>query len=627
MREFSFKVCGDPIPVHVPERPEDLDPFYDWIKERASRGDRVAVDSEGKGLKILNGEPGYVRVIQMGTADVAYNIPIELGGEFFAAARWALETLPSIVGHNWHGFDALAMHKTFDLDYDMLCDKATDTYLLAKLVDPRKEMEGGIGSGLKPLSSHFIDPNAADTQGDLTAVFRSLGLTKATGWAGIDLFHPVYQAYAGGDVVLTSRLLPKLIAELDRLGIRQMLRDYEHQIAKICGRMTIPGLIVDVPYTEALSSRLDDEAAAGAAEAARYGVEKIGSPKQLIEAFAAMGETWRPGERTDGGALAVNKQVLARFADINHQTGERLNVRTPNPLAEAVIKAKRAAKWKSAYADHFLSDRDADNRVHHNIRTMEARTGRMSVTNPAVQTLPSGDWMIRRCFLAEEGHVFVSTDFDSVELNVLAALADVTKMKEAIHRGEKLHKTTARLVFGEDYSDKQYKIAKMGNFLTVYGGGLDALEKQSGADRSVLETFFAEFNRAYPEVKRFGKALQREAYQNGMVVWSATGRRMPLDRDRTFAATNYAVQSAARDCLGKALIRMEDAGLTEYLRLVVHDEAIASVPAEDAEEVGRAIGECMTFSLKGVPITASPEVGKRSWASLYGAPDGLSLAA
>lgn len=621
MLELSFPVNGQAVPVHVPERPEDLDQFYDWTKGLASRGDRVAVDSEGRGLKILNGEPGYVRVVQFGTADVAWNIPIELGGEFFSAARWALETLPAVVGHNYHGFDALAFHKTFNLDYDMLCDKAVDTYLLAKLVDPRKEMEGGIGAGLKPLSAHFIDPNAPDTQSDLTSVFRSLKLTKATGWAGIDLFHPVYQSYAGGDVILTYRLLPKLIEELDRLGIRQMLRDYEHQIAKICGRMTVPGLIVDVPYTVDLSSRLAEEAADGAEEAARYGVEKIGSPKQLIEAFSAMGETWRSGERTDGGSLAVNKQVLARFADINHQTGERLNIRTPNPLAVAVIKAKRAAKWKKAYADHFLADRDADNRVHHNIRTMEARTGRMSVTNPAVQTLPSGDWMIRRCVLAEEGHVFVSADFNSVELNVLAALANVTKMKEAIIRGEKLHKTTAKAVFGDHYTEKQYGIAKMGNFLTVYGGGLDALEKQSGADRSVLENFFAEFNRAYPEVKRFGRQLQREAYQNGMVVWSATGRRMPLDRDRTFAATNYAVQSAARDCLGKALLRMEDAGLTQYLRLVIHDEAVASVPAADAEEVGREISKAMTFPLKGVPISADYKVGGRSWGSLYGAPD------
>jgi DNA polymerase-1 len=621
MREFSFKVCGEPIPVHVPERADDLPPFYEWVKERARRGETVAVDSETKGLRILNGEPGYVRVVQYGTADVSWNLPIELGGDIFAAARWALETLPKVCGHNYHGYDALAFHKTFDLDYDMLCDKATDTYLLAKLVDPRKEMEGGIGSGLKPLSAHFIDPQAADTQGDLTAVFRSLKLTKATGFAKIDLFHPIYQAYAGGDVILTSRLLPKLIAELDRLGIRQTLRDYEHEIAKICGRMTIPGLIVDKPYTRELSDRLAEEAAEGSAEAARYGVEKIGSPKQLIEAFTAMGETWFPDERTAGGALAVNKTVLARFADINSQTGERIGSRNPNPLAVSVIKAKRAAKWKSAYADHFLADMDADNRIHHNIRTMEARTGRMSVTNPAVQTLPSGDWMIRRCFLAEEGHVFVSTDFNSVELNVLAALADVKRMKEAILRGEKLHKTTTRMVYGDGAEDdpKLYKYGKVGNFLVVYGGRQRAFMLQTGCDADTANRFFSLFERAYPEVERYGRSLQREAYSNGMVVWTATGRRLPLDRDRTFAATNYAVQSAARDCLGRALVRMENAGLTQYLRLVVHDETIASVPREDAEEVGREIARCMTFDLKGVPISADPQVGGRSWGSLYGA--------
>lgn len=619
MQEFTFPLLGSEWPVHVPTNSDDLDRFRVWVAEMARRGERVAVDTETRGLRILNGEPGYVRVVQFGTAGVAWNICIEMGSAHFGAARWALETLPAMVGHNWHGFDALALHKTFGLDYHELCRKALDTWLLAKLVDPRKEMEGGIGSGLKPLSSYYIDPNAADTQGDLTAVFRSLKMTKAVGWAGINLLHPIYQSYAGGDVILTSRLLPKLVAELDRYGVPQALRDYEHQIARLCGAMTIPGLIVDAPYTAELSSRLAVEAAEGEAIALKYGVDKIGSPRQLVEAFTGMGETWRPDERTSGGALAVNKQVLARFADIDFQSGERLGVRTPNPLAVAVIQAKRAAKWKSAYADHFLSDMDADGRIHPNIRTMEARTGRMSVTNPAVQTLPSGDWTIRRCFLAEPGHVFISTDFQAVELRVLAALADVRKMKEAIISGEDLHGTTARLVFGDGYTKEQRKIAKVINFATVYGGGAGTIEKQTGADPAMIKRAVQMYHRAYPEVRRYGNRLQRQAFDGDMAIRTVTGRRLPLDRDRSYASTNYAVQSTARDCLGQSLLHMESAGLTEYLRLVIHDEAVASVPREEAPDVAREIERCMTFSLYGVPIVAEAEIGKRSWGSLYGA--------
>ncbi|MCT2594257.1 DNA polymerase [Streptomyces sp. N2-109] len=630
MRDYGGTLAGLPWRGWTIETTEDLVPFFSWIKRRAEHGDRVAVDTEGRGLKVLNGEPGYVRLAQFGTVDESFTVPIELGKPFQEATKWALETLPRLLGHNWHGFDALALHKTFALDYKMLCDKAQDTWLWSKLWDPRGVEEGGTGGRLKPLSAHFIDPSAPDTQGGLEAVFRSLkcGHTKKnqTGWRHVPLFHPVYQEYAHLDVILTSRLFPHLQRGVSRNGTSTKLPGYEHNLARICGSLTIPGLLVDKPYTSALSQRLGEESEKHSAICARYGVDNINSTAQLIAALQDMREEWdrsNPNDLTDGGQLAVSKLVLSRFADINPRTGEPLESRKPNPLAAAVIKAKRAGKWKTAYADHFLADVDCRGAIHPNIRTMEARTGRMSVTNPAVQTLPAGEWSIRRCLLMDPGHVAISVDFDSVELNVLAALADVREMKAAILRKEKLHNTTSRLVFGEGFTKSQYKIGKSGNFLKVYGGGIEKLMSQTGASRAVCERFFSQFNRAYPEVKEYGRRLIREAYGEkqsrggNLAVRTITGRVLPMDRDRMYAGTNYAVQSTARDCLGMALVRMDEDGLTPYLRLAVHDEVLASAPPENAEDVGREIAKHMNFTLKGVPITATPEIGGRSWGSLY----------
>lgn len=117
---------------------------------------------------------------------------------------------------------------------------------------------------------------------------------------------------------------------------------------------------------------------------------------------------------------------------------------------------------------------------------------------------------------------------------------------------------------------------------------------------------------------------------NGMVFVSATGRRLPLDRDRTYAVTNYACQSLARDCLGQSLVLMDERGLLPYLRLPVHDEVVASAPEREANEIAREISDCMTFDLMGVPIEAGPEVRGRSWGSHYlltkaGKPDPAAL--
>lgn len=619
MREFRGSLAGVPWVGYMPDRPQDLKAFVDQVAQWARNRTPVAVDSEGKGLNILGGDPDYLRLIQFGDERTAWVIPVEAGSAFRAAALDALKTLPNLSGHNAQSFDLPAFHVYGGLDYQELCRKTVDTMLLAKLVDPRAVYEGGIGAKLKELSDHFIDPTAADTQDDLEVVFRGLkiGHTKSNGlgWSAIDLYHPTYCEYAALDVILTSRLRTVLESTLRKLSVPQKLISYEHELARICGVMQIKGMVLDAPYTEGLQVDLSADAERWSTVAARYGVVKIGSSRQVADALIGMGETLT--ERTANGAYKADGAVLHALADMDLKSKKRLGVRTPNPLAEAIIYAKRSAKWGTAYAGRFLEHADINGRIHPSIRTLAARTGRMSVTNPAVQTLPAGDWKIRRALLAEEGHVFVSTDFASVEMRVLAALADVSQMKEAVRAGRDLNDFTASLIYGPDFTYEQRNVCKGVGYGTIYGGGATGISRMTGAPESLVREAQAKYHRVYPEIKRTSRRWQREALETGMTTVSVTGRRLPLDRNRTYAVVNYQVQSAARDCLGQALIHMEERGLLEYLRLPIHDEVLASAPEAQAEEIGKEIGECMTFDLYGVPVEAEPEVGGRSWGSLY----------
>jgi len=617
MKTFNYAIAGDPVQVRVAECPADLEAFWAWFIEAARRGP-VALDTETTGLDIYS--PGYrLRTVQFGDRRTAWVILYELGGEHAAMARKALSVLEARFQIHNAPFDWAVLDRHAATPIESLAPRTIDTRLKAGLVDPRQPQEGGRGTALKPLSAWYLDPASPDTQGDLTKVFRSLGLTKATGWAGIPLDNPTYLLYAGLDVILTSRLDTALDAELDMLCVRPRLIAYEHEIARICAIMQRTGMVLDSAYTEELDNKLAHEALMYEAEALRYGVANVNAPAQLREAFAVMGEQWLPDELTASGMLKVDKAVLHRFADLDFQSGKPLGTRKPNPLAEAIIRSKRAGKWRSAYTSTFLETADADGRVHCFINSMQARTGRMSITRPALQTLPSGDAMIRRCLLAEHGEVMVSTDFAAVEMRVLAALADVKRMKSAIAAGEDLHAFTARMVYGDDFTKEHRKICKGVGFSKVYGGGAQTTARQTGAPIDDIRRAMAGYDRAYPEIARYSRALQREAYAHGMVGISVTGRRLPVDRERVYAVTNYAVQSAARDVLGQSLINMEEAGLLPYMRLPIHDEVLCSVPEGEAAEYARAIAGCMTFDLMGVPIEAEAEIGKRSWGSLYGA--------
>jgi DNA polymerase-1 len=616
VKVYPYEIAGELVTVKVPETREDLSEFQEWFM-RANAAGPIALDTETTGLDIYS--PGYrLRTVQFGDRRTAWVILYELGGPFVTAALGALRRGNRFQIHN-APFDWAVIDRHAGVAIESLAPRTIDTRLKAGLVDPRQPQEGGRGTALKPLSAYYVDPSAPDTQGDLTAVFRSLKLTKATGWAGIPLDHPTYLLYAGLDVLLTARLDIELDRELAALDVRPRLVQYEHEIARICAVMQRKGMVLDVEYTRILDESLQAEAAEFELRAQRYGVTNVNAPAQLREALAGMGEEWGADEITATGALKVDKAVLHRFADLDFQTGQRLGARTPNPLAEAIIRSKRAGKWRSAYTQTFLDTMDADGRVHAFVNSMQARTGRMSITRPALQTLPSGDAMIRRALLAEEGHVIVSTDFAAVELRVLAALGDVKNMKRAITAGEDLHSFTARMVFGEDFTPKHRKISKGIAFGKVYGGGAATISRQTGAPIEDVRRAMAAYDRVYPEIRRMSNAWQREAYETGMVHVSVTGRRLPLDRDRTYAVVNYGVQSAARDCLGQSLINLEEAGLLEYMRLPIHDEVLCSVPEAEASDYAREIERCMTFDLYGVPIEAEAEIGKRSWGSLYGA--------
>ncbi|MFE5901104.1 DNA polymerase [Streptomyces sp. NPDC056488] len=615
MLTYRHSVAGDAVTVNVPEDTADLKKFWEWLYRARARGP-IALDTETSGLSIYS--PGYgLRTVQFGDAHEAWVLLYERGGWHAQYAREAIQRCREVLIHN-AAFDWLVLDAHADIPLEDLAPYTTDTRILAALIDPRQPSEGGIGTALKPLSAHWVDPAAPDTQSGLTAVFRSLGLTKETGWAGIPLTHPTYLLYAGLDVILTARLAPVLRRELDRLGVRPELVAYEHEIARMCAVMQRTGLLVDQPYAVDLADRLAEEAARYGVVAARYGVTSVGSPVQVAEALVGMGE--RLTERTKSGALSTDKTVLLPLADLDRDW-QRIGARTPNPLADAVLRGKRAAKWGVTYAERFVSKLDAAGRLHSTISPLAARTGRMSVTD-GLHQLPSSDHVIRRAILAEPGHVMVSTDFQAVEMRVLASLAKVRRMTEGFVNGGSdfdIHMFTARLIKGENATPRHRKLFKGAGFGKVYGGGIRTIAKQTGAEESEIAQAVAAYDRIFPEIKRASSRWQRQAFQNGMVFLSATGRRLPLDRDRTYSVVNYACQSAARDLLGQAMLNVQAAGLLEFCRLPIHDELLASVPQRDAAEIAREFERCMSMDLYGVPIVADAEIGGRSWGSLYGA--------
>lgn len=609
MRTITHSVAGDPVTIHYPERRADLAGFDLFL----AQGDKVlGFDTETSDLNIY--APGHrLRLAQFGNDREAWVLRADL---FPDAITRALRQPRAFAVHN-APFDLLVIDHHLGVKVEELADRVVDTRILAHLNDPRQPHEGGIGLRLKPLSEHFIDPDAPDTEAGLVAEFRKMGLTKATGWARISADNETYVRYAGLDVILERRLFDVLGPIIKERGLSGLSK-FEHHLQSLVILMQRRGLLLDVDYVNRLVDELTREAEQARATARLYGVENVNSTDQVAAALLGMGETLT--ERTGSGKWKVDKAVMLPLADLNPQW-QRLDVRDPNPLADAVLHAKRAEKWAATYGQAFLDLKDANDRLHPTIGTLQARTARMSVSNPPLQQLPSSDWRIRRAIIADPGYVIASADYSQVEMRVLAALCEDAALVEAIKSGTDLHSFTAERVFGAGFTKQQRAIAKAIGFGKVYGGGKATIARQTGAPIDDVAEALAAYDRVFPGIKRFARKLQDRLEYGRRAIITPAGRHLPVDRDRSYSATNYLVQSTARDLLAQAIVDIHDAGLGDYLLLPIHDEVLFQAPAKDADEVAAEIGRLMASTFRGIPITTDAEVYGWHWGMGYSAPE------
>lgn len=600
-------MSGDTVEINVIENEDDFREALDFVQDAGAY--ELAFDTETTGLDHF--APDFrIRTVQLGNEDVAYVHVMRSVRDRWSKALVTEAFKRGVAIHN-APFDVLACDVTGLLPLHLTEESYHDTRILSHLLDPRSKMDGGVGHALKELSKVHVDADAKDAQDELKEEFHKIGCTIKTGWAAIDPWNRTYLLYAGLDVIYGARMHRKLRRMVNREGYGHLAR-FEHEVQRVTTRMKRRGFKVDVKFSEYLVRKLAQQWDDGVATVNALGLENMQSTKQVAESLLSRG--WKPQEFTKTGSPKVDKAVMEKLLE---------DVNTPievQHLLRAIMDAKRAKKWKTAYAEAMLEARDFRDHVHPDINSLQARTARMSIGNPPLQQLPSrGDtaWVIRRQVIADDGMVIGSADYDQVEFRVLAGLADIAQMKYAINNDIDLHDYTAKLVYGDDFTKAQRSMGKGIGFGKVFGGGAATLSRQTGAPIDQVKAAIKAYEAAYPELPRYARGLQSEQRMRGGYILNHNGRFLPLDTGREYAAVNYSVQSVARDLLAQALIDCSRAGLDNYLLLPVHDEILFQAPLDIAQEVAHTVGEVMSGTFIDVPISATGEIYGRSWARGY----------
>lgn len=607
MIELEYRLKNQPIKIRVCQRLTDLWDFIDFVESNPVMG----FDTETTGLDWWNHDRGFrIRLAQFGNGTESWVLPVEIDAEFGEAVKWALHKAKRLIAHNGT-FDQHVSEATLGVTLEEVAPKLLDTKLIAHLVDPRKVKEKGPGLKLEELVKFYIDGKAAEeVKGSMRELAKKYKVKKEDIWTIVKTFDLDYLLYAGMDPVWAFRLLHILLPKVPKRSLHKGLISWEHRLAHITAKMERKGYLADEGYIRKRIAELTAEKEKWEAVAKQW-VENPGSGQQLVAALLKLGVKLDPRKKTKPSQAHPEGQ---------YQTTDEVLSEIDHPLAGAVMKMRRAAKWCSTWFEKALAGMDSKGYVHASVNSLEARTARMSITGaiPA-QTFPAGDGYVRHSFLADEGEVSASIDFGNMELRVLAAASQDPTMMKAFLNDEDLHNITAIAAFGPmppgATKHPKRKAGKGTNFTVCFGGGWNAVSTQWDIPEDEAKRAVEAFWEAYPGTKKLSRKLMDEARKYGF-IWTATGRRLPVDKDRPYAALNYYIQSSARDITARALIRLDKAGFTPYMRLPIHDEIVFSFPADRAKELTEKAARLMEFKFKGLLIPADGEIGKRSWGSV-----------
>lgn len=602
---------GNPS-LHLIESVDDGQEFLRWLGERREN-DAVSVDLEtgelpGNDAKdALSPWHGRIRLAQVGDEHTGWAIPWDYWKGVFYQGMSRYEGL--IVAHNI-AFESkwLSVQSDFHLPWE----RSHDTMIMSQIINPAAPTHA-----LKALTARLIDPDAVVGQQQLEEAKIRNGWT----WGTIPVDFPAYWQYGALDTVITTALFNQHFYKHARPGgsIHEPY-ELEMNVRRIATQMEINGARVDLDY----SKQKYDELMHYSEQMKVWGQNVYGysltSNVQMAKLFEELGAEIT--KRTPSGAPSVDKDQLAVF-----QHSDSPEVQN---LASAILNQRKAEKFASAYFENFIK-MNTDGLVHPDIMTLEARTSRMSVRNPALQTLPSGDALVRDAFIPrQEGEVLLSADLDQVEARILAALSEdkdlIQVFKDADATGGDFFTTIMRQVYKDPTltkSDPRRKLIKANRYASLYGAGISKQADTAGVPVEVMQEVEDSFNASYPGVKKFMKETEKIAQDNmdrtGIpYVETVGGRRLPLDSDRLYAGVNFRVQGSAAEVTKQCLVRIDQNDLTQFLILPIHDEVLLSAPEKDAREILHTVKECMTTT-EGWPLalTSDAEIIGDRWGNKY----------
>jgi DNA polymerase-1 len=571
------------------------------------------------------------------------------------------------IWHNWK-YDAHFLKK----ENIEVKGPVHDTRLMRNLINENESAK------LKDLSKILIHPNADKWEKmvyDFRIKFAREHKIKKDdvhyGFIPLDIMTP----YASSDVHYTYILYKKFLPDiLDNSYLRELYVNVELPLARVLFDMEEEGVFLDRQYLKETGPKMLEELN----RLKETICKKLGktinieSNIQVIPLFQKMGIQLT--KQTETGRYSLDKEVLEILASKYDVCSDIKNFRTQRKL-------------HSTYVINLLSKSSADSRIHCEYN-QNVVTGRMSSKNPNLQNIPRGNTTIRKAFVPPKGvyctdnnckyfektveppthcpicgsqtriddnYFLLLIDYSQIEVRMTGHYSQDPILLNVYNKtGEDVHLRTCCEVFGHNYHEAEkiledsthpkYKeikadrqIAKMINFLIIYGGGAKSLSvKISTPTKQYTPTqcsdFIKKYLQKYKGVQKWAMEVKLEA-QKYFEIQNAFGRYRhfpglantfyttndPYEenkRERAYRqAVNYLIQGTCADLFKIALIRVHHIlkGYKSSVVMPIHDEIIFYYHKEDLHLLPQIIKEMQDFDFR-IPIIAELSYSTTSWA-------------
>lgn len=483
-----------------------------------------------------------------------------------------------------------------------------DVSLAHYLLQP--EMRHGIGN----LSAIYLKHDVPSVPpADLKAPRGSKGLVYSL----ITTANITPWACEIADLVL--RLREPLQADVEAEGMNGLLHDMELPLSRVLAEMELTGVRIDV-------CALD--------EAAHDMERRIEALEQDIYALA--GETFNVGSPAKVGEILFDRLQLDAKAKKTktgqYSTSEDIleSVAHKHPIVSLILEWRQLKKLLTTYLTALPQNiNPVTGKVHTNYNQTVTATGRISSSNPNLQNIPVRDSEgreIRRAFIADDGHLFLSADYSQIELRLVADFAEDPIMLDAFANDKDIHAITAAKIYHttpEEVTADQRRHAKTANFGILYGisafGLSSRLAIPRGEAKELIDNYFATFPTIHKYMRESIETARRQGYVSTRI---GRKRRLPDINSRNPTVRGYAernainapIQGSAADIIKRAMVEIADEirrrGLRSRMIMQVHDELNFDVVPEELAEMQELVEKGMEGAYQGrVRLTASCGVG------------------